>query len=357
MPGQARQPSFGGVAQLFGDTGDSDAAADEPSKPKARQSSFGGVASLFGDDDDAGTVTGPGPSSSAAAGRRAPSFGGVANLFGGHDEEPPKVGAAVTGGASGPSGGSGRAGRQASFGGVAALFGDEDEEVPDRINTKPKKSGARQASFGGVAALFGEDDGAGPAAAPPTAPPTKPAAAGKPAGKSKKRDPSFSGVANLFGDSDEEDDKGPETENFQQDTIAPLQNIPKTGARTKKRDPSFGGVAGLFADNDDDDEEEEEELNITFKTTVNSKLTTDLQIQVENEREKVVELEGDLATATKANDHLEKRIRELENEITSLTQSKMILIQQTSQEIDRMRELIQLSFTDQASTAKAATVG
>jgi len=345
MPGQARQPSFGGVAQLFGDSD----AADEPSKPKARQSSFGGVASLFGDDEDAGAVA---STSSAAAGRRAPSFGGVANLFGGHDEEPPKVGAAVTGGASG-----GRAGRQASFGGVAALFGDEDEEVPDRINTKPKKTGARQASFGGVAALFGEDDGAGPAAAPPTAPPTKPAAAGKPAGKSKKRDPSFSGVANLFGDEDEEDDKGPETENFQTDTITPLQNIPKTGARTKKRDPSFGGVAGLFADNDDDDEEEEEELNITFKTTVNSKLTTDLQIQVENEREKVVELEGDLATATKANDHLEKRIKELESEITSLTQSKMILIQQTSQEIDRMRELIQLSFTDQASKAKAATVG
>jgi hypothetical protein len=44
MPGQARQPSFGGVAQLFGESD----AADEPSKPKARQSSFGGVASLFG---------------------------------------------------------------------------------------------------------------------------------------------------------------------------------------------------------------------------------------------------------------------------------------------------------------------
>jgi len=343
MPGQARQPSFGGVAQLFGESD----AADEPSKPKARQSSFGGVASLFGDDDDAGAVSGP--PSSAAAGRRAPSFGGVANLFGGHDDEPPKVGAAVTGG-------SGRAGRQASFGGVAALFGDEDEEVPDRINTKPKKTGARQASFGGVAALFGEDDGAGPAAGPPPTAATSKPAPGKPAGKSKKRDPSFSGVANLFGDEDEEEDKV-ETENLQTDTIAPLQNIPKTGARTKKRDPSFGGVAGLFADNDDDDEEEEEELNITFKTTVNSKLTTDLQIQVENEREKVVELEGDLAKATKANDHLEKRIRELENEITSLTQSKMILIQQTSQEIDRMRELIQLSFTDQASKAKAATVG
>lgn len=346
MPGQARQPSFGGVAQLFGDSD----AADEPSKPKARQSSFGGVASLFGDDDDAGAVSN---TSSAAAGRRAPSFGGVANLFGGHDDEPPKVGAAVTGTG-------GRAGRQASFGGVAALFGDEDEEVPDRINTKPKKSGARQASFGGVAALFGEDDGAGPAAGAPPAAPIGSAANSKPAAaatgakaKTKKRDPSFSGVANLFGDEDEEVE---ETQTVQE-TIAPLQNIPKTGARTKKRDPSFGGVAGLFADNDDDDEEDEEELNITFKTTVNSKLTTDLQIQVENEREKVVELEGDLAKATQANDDLEERIRELENEITSLTQSKMFLIQQTSQEIDRMRELIQLSFTDQASKAKAATVG
>lgn len=330
MPGQTRQPSFGGVAQLFGDD-----AADEPStKPKARQASFGGVASLFGDDD---ADTGAAPV--AATGRRAPSFGGVAGLFGGHDEDAPP--AAKIGG--------GRGGRQASFGGVAALFGDEDEEVPDRINTKPKKSGARQASFGGVAALFGEDDdGAAPAAAP-KAPPT---------GKSKKRDPSFSGVANLFGDDDDEDEKNTTETYSAKESIAPLQNIPKTGARTKKRDPSFGGVAGLFADNDDDeDDDEEEELNITFKTTVNSKLTTDLQIQVENEREKVVELEGELNQSQRANDDLEDRIRDLENEISSLTQSKMILIQQTSQEIDRMRELIQLTVRGDQAKAKAATVG
>jgi len=331
MPGQARQPSFGGVAQLFGDD-----TADEPSKPKARQASFGGVASLFGDtDDDAGSAAPVGPSA-GATGRRAPSFGGVANLFGGDDEPPAQV---KTGG--------GRGGRQASFGGVAALFGDEDDEVPDRINTKPKKTGARQASFGGVAALFGEDDGAAPPPAAVAAPPPK--------GKSKKRDPSFSGVANLFGDDDDEEEKPAASST--KDTIGSLQNIPKTGARTKKRDPSFGGVAGLFADNDDDDDNSEEELNITFKPTVNSKVTTDLQIQVENEREKVVELEGELKQATKANDELENRIRDLEKEISSLTESKMILIQQTSQEIDRMRELITQTVQSNQSKAKAATVG
>jgi len=337
MPGQARQPSFGGVAQLFGD-GDTE---EEPSKPKARQASFGGVASLFGDtDDDAGSA-GPAPvnPSVGATGRRAPSFGGVANLFGGDDEPPAEL---KTGG------GKGRAGRQASFGGVAALFGDDDEEdVPDRINTKPTKSANRQASFGGVASLFGEDDGAGPPPAPVAAPPPK--------GKSKKRDPSFSGVANLFGDDDDEEETP--AASSKQDTIGSLQNIPKTGARTKKRDPSFGGVAGLFADNDDDDDNSEEELNITFKPTVNSKVTTDLQIQVENEREKVVELEGDLKQATKDNDELDRRIRALENEISSLTQSKMILIQQTSQEIDRMRELITLTVQSNQAKGKAATVG
>jgi len=339
MPGsQARQPSFGGVAQLFGD-GDTE---EEPSKPKARQASFGGVASLFGDtDDDAGSA-GPAPvnPSVGATGRRAPSFGGVANLFGGDDEPPAEL---KTGGGKG----GGRAGRQASFGGVAALFGDDDEEdVPDRINTKPTKSANRQASFGGVASLFGEDDGAGPPPAPVAAPPK---------GKSKKRDPSFSGVANLFGDDDDEEETP--AASSKQDTIGSLQNIPKTGARTKKRDPSFGGVAGLFADNDDDDDNSEEELNITFKPTVNSKVTTDLQIQVENEREKVVELEGDLKQATKDNDELDRRIRALENEISSLTQSKMILIQQTSQEIDRMRELITLTVQSNQAKGKAATVG
>lgn len=332
MPGQTRQPSFGGVAQLFGDD-----TADEVTKPKARQASFGGVASLFGDDDDGDT--GSAAPVAASTGRRAPSFGGVANLFGGHDGE-----------TAPPPASKGKGGRQASFGGVAALFGDEDEEVPDRINTKPKKSGARQASFGGVAALFGEgDDGA---AAPVATNPAKTTQTKS----SKKRDPSFSGVANLFGDEEEEEETKQTTETYTsgKDTIAPLKSIPKT-ARSKKRDPSFGGVAGLFADDNDEDDENSEELNITFKTTVNSKLTTDLQIQVENERERVVELEGDLSKAQIVNDDLEKRIRDLEAEISSLTQSKMTLIQQTSQEIDRMRELITL--TVRADQARAATVG
>jgi len=308
MPGQNRQPSFGGVAQLFGDS----TAAPED-KPKQRQASFGGVASLFGDDDDdnVGTV---GQASSNASSRRAPSFGGVANLFGGDDN----AGPATTGKPT-------KAGRQASFGGVAALFGDDDDEAPDRIITKPKKAGgARQASFGGVAALFGEDDGAGAA---PTAP----------------------------------DVEEPKPSKSASEGIGPLQtHEPSTKGRSKKRDPSFGGVAGLFADNDDDEEEEEEEqeLNITFgKPTVNSKLTTELQVELENEREKVIALEGELKQAEKINKELEDRIQELQREKDSLKASKMKLIQQTSLEIDRMREVIIGIASETAAQAKAATVG
>lgn len=281
MPGQNRQPSFGGVAQLFGDS-----SATEDKAPKQRQASFGGVASLFGDDDDenAGSVSAP------ANSRRAPSFGGVANLFGGDDNQ----------GAPKPTG---KTGRQASFGGVAALFGDEDDEVPDRINTKPKKGGARQASFGGVAALFGENEEVG--------------AVGQVQSSDEPAKP-------------------------QSDSIGPLKTPPAPAkGRSKKRDPSFGGVAGLFADNDEEDEDEEDQdIAITFKPSVNDKRTTELQIEVENEREKVIELQGELKQAEKTNKQLEERIRELEKEKKILTQSKVRLIKQTSQEIDRMREVI-----------------
>jgi len=304
MPGQNRQPSFGGVAQLFGDA----SAQDE--KPKQqRQASFGGVASLFGDDDDDNVGSVGASASAASSSRRAPSFGGVANLFGGDDNAPKPV---KTGG------------RQASFGGVAALFGDDDEEAPDRIITKPKKAGARQASFGGVAALFGEDDGAGAA---PTAP-------------------------------DVEEPKP--NKSSASEGIGPLQtHEPNTKSRSKKRDPSFGGVAGLFADNDDDEEEEEDdqELNITFgKPTVNSKLTTELQEELELEREKVIALEGEMKQAEKINRELEERILTLEREKESLKASKMKLIQQTSREIDRMREVIIGIASETAAQAKAATV-
>merc|ERR1711879_1070022 len=176
--------------------------------------------------------------------------------------------------------------------------------------------GARQASFGGVAALFGEDDGAGAA---PTAP-------------------------------DVEEPKPSKSAN---EGIGPLQtHEPNTKGRSKKRDPSFGGVAGLFADDDDD-----QELNITFgKPTVNSKLTTELQVELENEREKVIALEGELKQAEKINKELEERILVLEREKTSLKESKMRLIQQTSREIDRMREVIIGIASETAAQAKAATV-
>jgi len=313
MPGQNRQPSFGGVAQLFGDS----SAQDENKQGKQRQASFGGVASLFGDDDDDQTGN---ATTGASAGRRAPSFGGVANLFGGNDDGPVPNKPAKTG-------------RQASFGGVAALFGDDDDEAPDRIITKPKKAGgARQASFGGVAALFGEQNSQQ----------DMKVTTGSLGNNTKPTTTKTSAPA-----------QAPST-----DTIGDLPKPAAPKARSKKRDPSFGGVAGLFADNDDDDEEDEndEEINISFKAAVNDKLTTELQIEVENEREKVIALEGELKQAEKTNHELEKRIAELEKEKASLKASKMKLIQQTSQEIDRMREVIIGIAQETASQVKAATI-
>lgn len=89
---------------------------------------------------------------------------------------------------------------------------------------------------------------------------------------------------------------------------------------------------------------------------MNNKLTTELQIEVENEREKVIALEGELKQAEKINQKLEKRIEELEQEKKSLKASKMRLIQQTSQEMDRMRQVIIGIAQQTASQAKAATV-
>jgi len=155
MSGRTKQPSFGGVAALFGE--DDDEAASAP-KSKKKQPSFGGVAGLFGDDD-------------------GDEVGAVSGAVGGSPAQKKKKAAP-------------------SFGGVAAMFGDEqDEAPPTQIITKPKKPAGRQASFGGVAALFGEtngkdpnddeDEGAGPAAP----------SGGRPHGKQA----SFGGVASLFG--------------------------------------------------------------------------------------------------------------------------------------------------------------
>jgi len=358
----ARQASFGGVAALFGDdTGAEDGfgsssivtsspAAATTTKEKdhntgRRQASFGGVASLFGDDDggdkgdsnkEENNKDDKGPSGTS---RRAPSFGGVANLFGSSGdnvESTPKV-----------SKGREAKARQPSFGGVAALFGDDDEEpAPVVTSTKkhksqPQNSGQRrQASFGGVAALFGDEEG-GPAA--PSGPPAK---------SSKKRDPSFSGVANLFGD--EEDDEQEEevqpnsSSNFKSgiDNIGALRELPKVN-RTKKRDPSFGGVADLFKDEnleDDDENVEENAPKVTIK--INPKIRTQdkqiskLQTEVELHREKAIELEGELDHVCQKNEKLQKELETLREEKKELLVSKIRLITNTAEEIQRMRELM-----------------
>jgi len=353
MPG--RQASFGGVAALFGDDtadeGSANVTTGSAPAAKGRQASFGGVASLFGDDnEDDGFGTAPTATTTAATGRRAPSFGGVASLFG-SDDDPPAAPISNK-----PSSSGTRSARQPSFGGVAALFGDDDEEAGPTVNTKPQRSGARQASFGGVAALFGDDEDEGHAAPINAAPPQK---------GSKKRDPSFSGVANLFGDDDDDEDEeeksdqGPATP---VDTLGQLQELPKTQTRSKKRDPSFGGVAGLFATDDNDEEEEDDENMSVFKPDLNKsahdKETTDLQVAVEGHRNRAAEIEGELNVVKERNQDLENQIADLTKERQELYQSKLILIKNAAQEIQRMRDLMsELSANSTKSgPVKAATV-
>jgi hypothetical protein len=239
------------------------------------------------------------------------------------------------------------------------LFGDDDEEVGPAVNTKPQRGG-RQASFGGVAALFNDGDEDEGAAAPiNTAPPPK----------SKKRDPSFSGVANLFSTDDDDEEEEEEEQPTMaakpesRDRIGSLQELPKPQTRTKKRDPSFGGVAGLFADNDDDDEDDDNDApgNIfkpSLQQSAHDKETTDLQIQVEDHRNRAEEIEGELDGVKQRNQELEEQIAALTKERQELYDSKLKLIKNAAQEIQRMRDLMmELSLSASSpGFQKAATV-
>merc|ERR1711879_1008618 len=247
--------------------------------------------------------------------------------------------------------------RQPSFGGVAALFGDEDDEpAPVVASTKTHKTGAnasgrRQASFGGVAALFGDEDGPPPAVSKPA-----PKSSG-----SKKRDPSFSGVANLFGD--EEDDEQEEEQqpsssyNTEHESVGALRELPKVN-RTKKRDPSFGGVADLFNDDggDDDDDAPAPKFEVKINPTQDKQISA-LQAKVEISREKAIELEGELAQVQTRNKKLEDELEKLREEKNELLKSKIRLITNTAEEIQRMRELMhEMSEANQKNKEKSATI-
>jgi len=140
-----KQPSFGGVAALFGDE-----EQQQPVRQKKQNPSFGGVAGLFGDstsDLNAAPITTSAPGKTKAK----PSFGGVAAMFGDDDEKPPSQLVTKT------------KGKNASFGGVASLFGEQEDDdkpkgVSNLFDSQPKqtsqKRSKRDPSINGISSLF-----------------------------------------------------------------------------------------------------------------------------------------------------------------------------------------------------------
>jgi len=351
---KTKQPSFGGVAALFGEDDEEPAAA--PAKSKKKQPSFGGVAGLFGEDDGddgVGAVSAPPTGKKKKA---APSFGGVAAMFGddGEDEKPPSQ--IITKPKK-------AAGRQASFGGVAALFGDDDDDGAGPAAPSQKNRG-KQASFGGVAGLFGTAEEVASVGSKVT---------GKAATKGTRQQ-SFGGVAGLFGTSGAEEDepeapskgisdlfsaglKASSSSSKSSEGIGALPpKTEKKKQRKGKRDPSVSGIASLFGD-DDDDEQPDLKSEKQDSGVKEAEIHKDLkhQTQALQQRAKQTEVQLDMQKSKK--EDLEMRIQKLQATRDALAKSKQKLAQMTAVEMDRMRSIILAGYTAPSSeSAKAATV-
>jgi len=359
-----KQPSFGGVAALFGDDEETSAAP----KTKKKQPSFGGVAGLFGEDEtgDVGNVGKVKSGSSRGSKKAAPSFGGVAAMFGDNEEDEKPPSQIITKPKK-------PAGRQASFGGVAALFGEDDDDTaaPPGGNSRPH---GKQASFGGVASLFGSDETANLGSKVVNPGPSAP-----PAQKGGNRQQSFGGVASLFGSNDNEEEEeqsapaskitglfdskpAAKTEKKEKkveapaakDTIGSLPSKPKK-QRKGKRDPSVSGIASLFGD---DDEDEQPDLKSEQKDTGVKEV--EIHKELNNQKAGFIKKQKDIKMKLERQkikqDDLEGRIKKLQLKRDALVSSKKMLAQMTAQEMERMREIIMSSYVPATSNATAATV-
>jgi len=359
-----KQPSFGGVAALFGDDEETSAAP----KTKKKQPSFGGVAGLFGEDEtgDVGNVGKVKSGPSRGSKKAAPSFGGVAAMFGENEEDEKPPSQIITKPKK-------PAGRQASFGGVAALFGEDEEDTaaPPPNSSRPH---GKQASFGGVASLFGSDETANLGSKVVNPGPSAP-----PAQKGGNRQQSFGGVASLFGSNDNEEEEEqsapaskitglfdskpaakPEKKEKKseapaaKDTIGSLPNKPKK-QRKGKRDPSVSGIASLFGD---DDEDEQPDLKSENKDTGVKEV--EIHKELNNQKAGFIKKQKDIKVKLERQkikqDELEGRIKKLQLKRDALVSSKKMLAQMTAQEMERMREIIMSSYVPATSNATAATV-
>lgn len=84
------------------------------------------------------------------------------------------------------------------------------------------------------------------------------------------------------------------------------------------------------------------------------KITTKLQAEVEEFRVKAENLEGELNTIKQANSELENKIKLLKEQQKDLVDSKVALLIQTAQEIERMRKV--MSDISQSNQSKAKTL-
>jgi len=392
-----KQPSFGGVAALFGDDDENATAAP---KSKKKQPSFGGVAGLFGDDEDGvGNVSNSAPAVKGNIKKKAaPSFGGVAAMFGDDTEKPPTQ---IITKPKKP------AGRQASFGGVAALFGEDEEDGAGPAAPSGNRPHGKQASFGGVASLFGSDETANLGSkvinnsstnSGPAAPPAQKGGSGG------GRQQSFGGVASLFGsnDDDEEEQSAPASKNIgslfetskpekpkpaatstktpaktpakapakqpakkekkidasvaNAETIGSLPKKPtKTKQRKGKRDPSVSGIASLFGDDDED-----EQADLKSEKPDSGVKEVEIHKELNNQKEgfikKQKEINNKLEREKIKQEDLQARIANLELKRDALVSSKKILAQMTAQEMERMRSIILSSYVPATPNATAATV-
>jgi len=351
MSGRTKQPSFGGVAALFGDEDE-----DKQTNRKKKQPSFGGVAGLFGEDDGDAGAGAVAPIKKKAA----PSFGGVAAMFGeDNDEAPPTQ---IITKPKKP------AGRQASFGGVAALFGDDEEDGAGPAAPGNRAHG-KQASFGGVASLFGGSDEVGKVKSQPAQPP---------ANKGGGRQQSFGGVASLFGSDKDEDEPAPPASKGISDLFssgagaasAPKQTTQTTpegiGAlppkksepkkqRKGKRDPSVSGIASLFGD-DDDDEQPDLKSENKDSGVKEAEIHKDLKNQSEALKQKQRQIDMKLDLQKTKKEDLEAKIKNLQAKRDALANSKVMLVQMTAMEMDRMRSIILSGYEPATNNAKLATV-
>merc|ERR1719483_626158 len=294
--------------------------------------SFGGVAELFGDPNAAAR-----PSAVKSEHKAAASFGGVVDMFGETEEDANEEEDAYNNRVQTKS-----RKRDPSFGGVADMFTDDagSDEEPSSISDV----GGNQ-KISNVGDFF-NDTHSGPAR-------TR---------VSKKRDPSFSGVADLFDDEgpDEDDDDLSPLNSGDEEFQAPKQRSGSDGGK-RKRDPSFSGVADLFGDDSEGSESagddfvsaepegvghRKAEASIGFgisEMSFSSKFVSDSQNDVKKSEPTVKPPPPPPSTQQSPDvntDYNSQELKTLKKRLKDVEESKRNLVTVLSQEFDRLREII-----------------